>query len=141
MKVQSAGKTHTGLKMRVNEDRILMADKLGLFVVADGIGGSKAGDVASQMVVDIMGDYWKKLRENSPPQFIGNFDNQTPYPARHLLNSISLSNVIVYEEGSGSVVSIVDPISMLGVVDDPNLTPVAEEARIRLRRVIEAVGE
>ena len=48
-------------------------------------------------------------------------------------------NVIVYEEGNGSVVSIVDPISMLAVVESPELAPVADEARARLQRVIEAL--
>jgi uncharacterized protein (DUF302 family) len=48
-------------------------------------------------------------------------------------------NVIVYEEGGGSVVSIVDPISMLGVVDSPELKPVADEARGRLERVATAL--
>jgi hypothetical protein len=37
-------------------------------------------------------------------------------------------------------VSIVDPISMLGVVENPELDPVADEARNRLRRVIEALS-
>ncbi len=49
-------------------------------------------------------------------------------------------NVIVYEEDGGSVVSLVDPISMLGVVENPALNPVAEEARTRLQRVIDALG-
>jgi uncharacterized protein (DUF302 family) len=49
-------------------------------------------------------------------------------------------NVIVYEEDGGSVVSIVDPLSMLGVVENPDLDFVAQEARIRLQRVIEAIG-
>lgn len=49
-------------------------------------------------------------------------------------------NVIVYEEGDGSVVSLVDPISMLGVVQNPELEPVAAEARARLQRVVEALG-
>ncbi|MCA9943278.1 MAG: DUF302 domain-containing protein [Ardenticatenaceae bacterium] len=45
-------------------------------------------------------------------------------------------NVIVYDdEQGGSVVSIVDPISMLGVVVKPNLDTVANEARARLQRV------
>ena len=48
-------------------------------------------------------------------------------------------NVIVYEEDGGSVVSIVDPISMLGVVESPELEPVADEARTRLGRVAEAL--
>ena len=49
-------------------------------------------------------------------------------------------NVIVYEENGGSVVSIVDPLSMLGVVGNPELEPVADEARTRLQRVIEALS-
>ncbi len=49
-------------------------------------------------------------------------------------------NVIVYQADGGSMVSIVDPISMLGVVESPGLDPIANEARARLQRVIEALG-
>ncbi len=49
-------------------------------------------------------------------------------------------NAIVYEEGDGSVVSIVDPGMMMQVADNPALAPVAEEARARLQRVIEALS-
>ncbi len=48
-------------------------------------------------------------------------------------------NVIVYEVNGGSVISIVDPLVMLGVVDNPALKQVAAEAQARLRRVAEAV--
>jgi len=48
-------------------------------------------------------------------------------------------NVIIYEEDGGSVVSIVDPISMLGVADNAALDPIANEARERLKRVIKAL--
>jgi len=50
-------------------------------------------------------------------------------------------NVIVHEEDGGSVVSIVDPIAMLGVVENPDLEPVAQEARTRLQRVVEALDK
>jgi uncharacterized protein (DUF302 family) len=49
-------------------------------------------------------------------------------------------NVIVFEDDGGSIVSIVDPLSMLGVVESPDLDPVAQEARTRLLRVMDAVG-
>jgi uncharacterized protein (DUF302 family) len=51
-------------------------------------------------------------------------------------------NVIVYEndEGSGSTVSIVDPIAMLGVAVNPALEDVASEAQTRLARVAEALA-
>lgn len=51
-------------------------------------------------------------------------------------------NVIVYEQADGSsVVSIVDPLAMLGVVDNPALAEVATEAEVRLRRVLAALAQ
>lgn len=50
-------------------------------------------------------------------------------------------NVIVYETDEGqSVISIVDPLSMLGVVESSALNPIADEARARLQRVLEALS-
>jgi uncharacterized protein (DUF302 family) len=50
-------------------------------------------------------------------------------------------NVIVYEtaDGSGSLVSLVDPVAMLGDVSDPLLHEVAGEVRGRLSLVAEAL--
>ena len=51
-------------------------------------------------------------------------------------------NVTVYEtEDGGSVVSIVDPLSMLGFMNSPALQLVAEEARARLERALGAVEQ
>jgi len=49
-------------------------------------------------------------------------------------------NVVVYEAGAGSVVAVVDPSAMLGVIPDPTLRPVAEEARERLQRVARSLA-
>jgi uncharacterized protein (DUF302 family) len=50
-------------------------------------------------------------------------------------------NVIVYEtDDEQSTVSLVDPLSMLGVVDNADLQPVADEARSRLEKVFDALG-
>lgn len=46
-----------------NEDSYLEMTTLGLFVVADGVGGAQAGDVASQMAVEILGEAFTNLRE------------------------------------------------------------------------------
>lgn len=48
-------------------------------------------------------------------------------------------NVIVYEVDGGSVVGILDPISMMDVTDNPDLDPVANEAQERLKRVAAAL--
>jgi len=44
-------------------------------------------------------------------------------------------NVIVYEKDNKSVVSVFDPSLMSKVVENDNLTPVAEEVREKLQRV------
>ena len=50
-------------------------------------------------------------------------------------------NVIVYEENGGSVVSIIDPLSMLGIIHQPELESVAQEAKERLERVAKGLSD
>ena len=49
--VSAYAKTHVGAVRKINEDSILDLREVGLWVVADGVGGADAGDVASQLVV------------------------------------------------------------------------------------------
>lgn len=46
-----------------NEDSYLEMPERGLFAVADGVGGAQAGDVASQMAVEILGEAFANLRD------------------------------------------------------------------------------
>jgi uncharacterized protein (DUF302 family) len=46
-------------------------------------------------------------------------------------------NVIVYEEGEGSVVSILDPEKMMALAENSKLQPVAQQARTRLQQALE----
>ncbi len=49
-------------------------------------------------------------------------------------------NVTVsYVDEQQTEVALVDPLSMLGIVDNPDLKPIAEEARARLERVAAAL--
>jgi serine/threonine protein phosphatase PrpC len=46
--------TDLGRKRAMNEDAFFMDDKLGLYIVADGMGGHAAGEVASHEAVDTL---------------------------------------------------------------------------------------
>jgi serine/threonine protein phosphatase PrpC len=49
---RSFADTHVGMRRSGNEDAFLTDDELGLWVVADGMGGQAAGEVASQQAVE-----------------------------------------------------------------------------------------
>ncbi|HEV8160575.1 MAG TPA: hypothetical protein VGP58_16210, partial [Pyrinomonadaceae bacterium] len=55
--IDSAAISDRGLseKRPQNEDSYLELNEHGLFAVADGVGGAQAGDVASQMAVEVLG--------------------------------------------------------------------------------------
>jgi serine/threonine protein phosphatase PrpC len=51
---ECVSRTHVGLRRKVNEDSMLDLSERGLWVVADGMGGHDAGEVASSKVVEAL---------------------------------------------------------------------------------------
>jgi len=60
--------------------------------------------------------------------------------AEHELGLLLPCNVIVHQHDGGTMVSIVDPAAMLGVVVNPALRAIADEAKARLERVLATLG-
>ena len=110
--VESAGISDIGKKRETNEDRIFVDDAMGLYLVADGMGGHQAGEIASALVVTSVRDFLMgKGPENTAPLP----DGRLSLPAGRLLAGIQWSNAVVHQaamtrvdcRGMGSTVAAV----------------------------------
>lgn len=94
-KLEIASLTDTGVKRSHNEDRIASVPSLGLTILADGMGGYKAGEVASAMAINTI----KSEMELAIPNFSYNkIDQDTGYTLASLAiqHIIKKTNEVIY---------------------------------------------
>lgn len=69
----SGYKSHRGLHRENNEDSFFVDDKVGVYVIADGMGGHEGGEVASNIAVNTLGkilNFFGNVQEKKIPQII-----------------------------------------------------------------------
>ena len=95
--------------------------------------------------IDVRAKLKEKLGVEHPPYVIlGACNPKLAHRALSLEREVGPllpCNVIVYEEGAGSVVSILDPARMMALAKNPALEEVAAEARRLLRGMLEKLFE
>ncbi len=110
--VESAGISDIGKKRESNEDRVFLDDHQGLYLVADGMGGHQAGEIASSLVVKSIRDF---LTDPAACPEKASNAALLSVEAGRLLAGIEWSNRVVYEaaaahdayRGMGSTVAAV----------------------------------
>jgi serine/threonine protein phosphatase PrpC len=93
------GVTHPGRVRPNNEDALLCDVGSGLFMVADGMGGHQAGEVASKMAVETVQSFLEASKGDHDLTWPFGFDPALSMNANRLVTAVRLANRKVYQAG------------------------------------------
>lgn len=99
--LRHAGRTDVGQQREVNEDAYCVLPRFGLYIVADGMGGHRAGDVASKLATDSISQFFNDT-EGEDATWPFHFDPTRTYEENRLVAGIKLANRRIYEASSGN---------------------------------------
>ncbi len=138
MLIRASGITDVGLKREGNEDSFSTDDALGLYVVADGMGGHLAGEVASRVAVELINKSFNRWRESEAIEedIFGVPDQTLSSEGNYILSSIRLANRVIHEmaqvhseyHGMGTTVAV------LAVFQERVITANIGDSRIYMLR-------
>lgn len=119
----SHGETDIGKRRKINEDSIFAAN--GLFVVCDGMGGHKAGEVASRLAVETIARFVERTEEDRELTWPFGFNPQLSFNGNRLRTAVKLANRAVFRHansreeytGMGTTVAAV-----IVAPDEPRMT-------------------
>ena len=90
--------TDVGKQRDHNEDSFLVDPELGLYVVADGMGGHNAGEIASRIAVETVANFVQRSRAEEEITWPYGVDPKLSMNANRLLTSVMLANKRVWKE-------------------------------------------
>src|SRR5262249_47906196 len=96
MDLKAIGLTHVGRQRQHNEDSFLVSSDAKLFLVADGMGGHAAGEIASKIAVDSISEFIVHTKEDDgtwPHAYDEHFGRAT----NRLMAALRLANTRVLE--------------------------------------------
>lgn len=93
--VTATAQTDKGVRRKRNEDSLLASEDQGIFVVADGMGGYRGGEIASQLAVNTI------ERAFNTKSFDGPLHDTIPPRASELARAIQMANEAIFDTAAG----------------------------------------
>jgi protein phosphatase len=99
--VRSFGVSDSGAVRHTNEDCFLADEELSLFVVADGMGGHAAGEVASRMAVESIENFIRRSNDTEDFSWPCGIDSTLTFAGNRVRTAIHLANRRVFRVAEG----------------------------------------
>ena len=96
--MKSFGDTDIGLRRVLNEDSFFLDDELELYVVADGMGGQNAGEIASKTAVNVVVTFIRRTRSSEELTWPFGLIPSLSYNGNRLRTAIMMANKHVWRE-------------------------------------------
>jgi PPM family protein phosphatase len=90
--IQAFGLTDVGRKRKHNEDAFALDVGEGLFIVADGMGGHAAGEVASKITVETIGEFIAATRQKEEATWPFKYNHELDFNSNRLAVAIEKAN-------------------------------------------------
>lgn len=139
--VEVAGKTDIGCVRKNNEDNLGWDQRVGLYVVCDGMGGALAGEVASKMGVDLVIDYFRHGNETGEFPDFGEFPAEISQTGKHLSSAIQRANRAIFEQGQEKKAQQGMGTTIVALLLQGNFVTIAHAGDSRIYRLREGVFE
>lgn len=97
----AAGMSDVGLQREHNEDSFIVLKEYDLFVVADGMGGHRAGDVASKLATDTISEFYRTTASEDVT-WPFHFDQNLSEEENRLLTGIRVANKQIFDRSTRS---------------------------------------
>ena len=114
MQLESAGISHIGRRGN-NEDALLLEPGLGVFAVADGVGGYEGGEIASRLVVDTVAAFFRRVQGDREATWPYGLDRSRSFEENLLAVAVRLAGAEIIARKEGQLSSMASTVAALFV--------------------------
>ena len=100
--IRAFGVSDAGSVRKTNEDKFVSSAETGLFAVADGMGGHKAGEVAAQLAIDAITGFISRSANDYDVTWPYGIDDALSFDGNRLRTAIFLANRKVFRAAESS---------------------------------------